>query len=192
MDLISELRWRPTIADPTYIGWFTVAAYAIGAVLSALVARRKDDRDPKIHGQRSKLWLAATVVMAVLCVDRQLYLHTLLTAIGRVIAQHQGWYGQRGGAQKWSVVTALIGAAIFGCWFIWRFHALWAGHWLLATGLSLLLTLTVVRVISFHPVDVFLHTTILGLRMNRALELAGILLVSLAALKERSGRSNLH
>ncbi|MGB8166971.1 MAG: hypothetical protein WCF18_05730 [Chthoniobacteraceae bacterium] len=185
MNFIPELRWQPSFADPTFMGWLTVVAYAVGAALAALAARRTEGRDSGGQKRVSTLWVAVTVLMACLCVNKQLYLHSLLTDLGRVAFERQGWYGHRQGLQEWSVVGVLAGAGIVGCWLVLRFHTFWASHRLLVAGSLLLLTLMVVRAISFHPVDVFLHTTILGLRMNRALELTGIALISAAALKER-------
>jgi hypothetical protein len=63
-------------------------------------------------------------------------------------------------------------------------------HKLLAAGSLFLLTFIVVRAISFHHVDEFLRTKILGFKMNWALELTGIFLVSLAAARERAGSPN--
>lgn len=185
MDFISELRWRPTIADPTLLGWFTVAAYASGAVLAVMAALGGTESDTELKKRNRTLWLAIAVLLAGLGVNRQLYLQSLVTEIGRLLAQHQSWYGHRQGFQESAVVAVLMGAGAFAGWLIWRFNAFCVNHRLLMAGLLLLLTLLVVRTISFHPVDVVLRATILGLRLNRALELTGILLVSLAAINER-------
>ena len=48
-----------------------------------------------------------------------------------------------------------------------------------------LLTFIVVRAISFHHFDLFLKARVGGLKMNWVLELGGIALVALAALRER-------
>jgi hypothetical protein len=81
MNFLKEIRWEPTIGDPTFMGWFTVAAYAVAALLAARVWLRK----------REKIWLLVTIGMAGLCVNKQLDLQSLITAIGRVIAWHEGW-----------------------------------------------------------------------------------------------------
>ena len=186
MDVITELQWRPTIGDPTVMGWFTVTAYAAGGVLAALSGWAARSGDAAHQGARNngRLWLAVAVVMAYLCVNKQFDLQSLLTDIGRVTARHQGWYGQRRVFQKWFVAGLLAGAGAFACWFIWRCRAFWNGHRLLAAGSLFLLTFIVVRAVSFHHVDAILGTRLFDFKVNWALELTGILLISVAAARE--------
>ena len=188
MASISELTWRPTIGDPSFMGWFTVAAYALGAVLAALAGWGNTGGNSRHHAPRKWLWLTVAVVMAGLCVNKQLDLQSLLTDIGRVISRHQGWYEQRRHFQKWFVLGVLGAAVVFACWFIWRFREFWMSHKLLTGGSLFLLTFLVVRAISFHHFDVVIRTTVFGVRMNWFLELTGIFLISLAALRERTAR----
>jgi hypothetical protein len=187
MDFISEIRWRPTIGDPGFMGWFTVAAYAVGGGLAAVAGWRQVSGDRKFQGPMGRVWLAVTVLLACLCVNKQLDLQSLFTEIGRVIAYHQGWYEQRRGFQKWFVLGILAVAAVLGIWFISRFPGFWRSHKLLTVGLLFLLTFIVVRAVSFHHVDVFLNTRVFNFKMNWVLELTGIFLVGLAALRERPG-----
>ena len=158
------------------MGWFTVFAYAVAAV----VAWRA------WAGNRDRLWLGTALLMTFLCFNKQFDLQSLLTDIGREFARHGDWYERRRDVQKWFVLGVLAGAALFSGWFVWRFHAFLLGHKLLTAGLVFLLTFVVVRAISFHHVDVFLKTSVAGLRMNGILELTGIFLVGLAAWRERS------
>jgi hypothetical protein len=189
MDFFSDLSWRPTIGDPSFMGWLTVAAYALGAALAALASSKLAGSDDKIHRREKWVWAAVAVVMAVLCVNKQLDLQSLLTDIGRTLSRHEGWYEQRREFQKVFVVGVLFASGVFGCWFIWRFREFWTGHKLLAGGMLFLLTFIVVRAISFHRVDMFLGTRVIGVKMNWALELTGIFLISLAATRERMGMS---
>ncbi len=176
MNILNEFRWRPEIGDPSFMGWFTVAAYAMGAILAA----RQWSRG------RDKIWLAVALGMALLCVNKQLDLQSLFTDIGRVASRHMGWYKQRHIFQKWFVLGVLAGAGISGIFFIWRFNAFWVRHKLLTTGVFFLLTFIVVRAISFHHFDRFLKVSLGGVRMNWALELGGIFLISLAAVREQT------
>lgn len=80
MNLLHEIQWRPTIGDPTFMGWFTVAMYAVAMVLAARVWWIK----------KKRAWLFVAIVMAGLCVNKQFDLQSLFTDIGRVIAWHQG------------------------------------------------------------------------------------------------------
>ena len=50
------------------------------------------------------------------------------------------------------------------------------------------MTFIAVRAVSFHHVDVFLKSAVGGVRMNWALELGGIFLIGLAAVREAAAR----
>lgn len=189
MDFISEISWRPTIGDPNFMGWFTVAAYGFCAVLAAVASWRKQAGDSPAVRRMKRLWLGVAFLMACLCVNKQLDLQSLFTDIGRVISRHEGWYEQRREFQKWFVLGVLAGSGFFAYWFIWRYREFWVKHRLLAGGLLFLLTFIVVRAISFHHFDMVISSRLLGVKMNWVFELTGILLVSLAAAKELRPRS---
>lgn len=178
MNFLNETRWRPTIGDPSFMGWFTVFAYATGAILAARAWLKSDDR----------IWLAVALGMAALCVNKQLDLQSLFTDIGRLASYHEGWYERRREFQKWFVVGAIAGAGVFSGLFIWRFHAFCVRHKLLTAGVLFLVTFIVVRAISFHHVDSFLKVNLLGVKMNWALELGGIFLVTAAAVRAPVGQ----
>lgn len=186
MDFVSELRWRPVIGDPSFMGWLTVASYALGAVLAAVAAwsKAREQPAPGGDGREARLWLGVAMAMACLCVNKQLDLQSLLTDVGRVAARHQGWYEHRRAFQAWFVVGLIMASAAFCWWSLRRYTAFWTSHKALAAGLLFLLTFLLVRAISFHHVDAFLGTRVLGFKANWALELTGILLVGLAAARE--------
>lgn len=182
---MSYIRWRPTIGDPSFMGWFTVWAYGAAAVLAAWAAKRTRADHMIEGGPRVRtLWIGVTLLLAFLCLNKQLDLQSLLTDIGRAIAKAQGWYGERRAAQRLFVFSVLGGSAIFAAWFSWRFRFFWLDHGLLVAGLLFLLTFVAVRAVSFHHVDRFLATGLSGVRMNWALELTGIFLVAAAAVRE--------
>jgi hypothetical protein len=174
MEFLLKIRWRPEIGDPSIMGWVTVLAYAVAAVLAWRAG----------SAGRERIWLGTAVLMALLCVNKQFDLQSLLTDIGREIARHGGWYDDRRRVQKGFVLAVLAGAGLLGGWFVWRFRDFLARRKLLAAGLFLLLTFIVVRAISFHHVDVFLKRGVAGVRMNWLLELGGISLVIVAAWRE--------
>jgi hypothetical protein len=177
MNLLNELRWRPEIGDPSFMGWLTVAAYGIVALLAARVWFKGQDW----------IWLAVALGMTALCVNKQLDLQSLLTDIGRVAANHLGWYEQRRRLQKWFVLGTLAASVVFSGWFIRRYKGFSGRHKLLTSGVLFLVTFIVIRAISFHHFDSFLKVELAGVRMNRALELGGIFLIGTAALLEKPG-----
>jgi hypothetical protein len=174
MRFLDELRWRLEIGDPTFMGWFTVAAYAVGAILAARAWRVSTNW----------IWLAVALAMAGLCLNKQLDLHSLVTDLGRVMSSHQGWYEHRREFQKWFILGGIGGCAGFGGWFIWRYHEFLQRHRLLAVGVLLLATYILLRAISFHHLDTFLALDLGGLKLGWVLELGGIFLVIAAAVRE--------
>jgi hypothetical protein len=183
MDFLQQIRWRPTIGDPSVMGWLTVLAYGLAA-LTAWLAARRAARAPGMARGSSGLWLLVALLMTGLCLNKQLDLQSLFTAIGRAIAWKQGWYEDRREFQKIFVI-AVLGASALGTGLLaLLFRDFWKRHLLLAAGLVSLLTFIVVRAISFHHVDVFLGQRVSGMKMNWVLELTGIGLVWLAALRE--------
>jgi len=183
VDFLSQVRWRPTIGDPGFMGWFTVWAYAACAVLAAVAALRAGDR--RVPESRMKLrvvWFLVALLMGFLCINKQLDLQSLLTDLGRAAAKQEGWYGHRRGVQQVFVFCVLGGAGAFTAGLATRFRSFWASHALLLIGLIFTLTFIVVRAISFHHVDQFLHLRFEGLKLNWILELTGIALVTAAAV----------
>jgi hypothetical protein len=174
IDIMQEFRWRPKIGDPSFMGWFTVVAYGVAALLAGGVYLRRKDR----------IWIAVAVGLAVLCINKELDLQSLFTDIGRVASRHLGVYEQRRHYQKWFVLGTVAGAGIFAAWFMIRHYRFWFRYKLLSSGLMFLMTFIVVRAISFHHFDMFLKSSLFGVRMNWALELGGIFLVTLAAVAE--------
>ena len=176
MDLLLEIRWRPGIGDPSPMGWFTVAAYALAAFLAWRAWRF----------ERRRIWLGVAVAMALLCANKQFDLQSLFTDIGREVARSFDQYENRRRFQRVFVIGLLAVVAVFAPLFAWKHRAFLAGHKLLAAGFVFLLTFIVVRAISFHHVDAILKTPRAGgLKLNWILELAGIALVALGALRER-------
>jgi hypothetical protein len=178
MHFLREIRWRPEIGDPSFMGWFTVFAYLAVAVLAARAWQLKKER----------IWLAVALGMLALCVNKQFDLQSLFTDIGRVIAWHQGWIENRRAVQKWFVLGIVAGAGLLGSWVVWRFNGFWRRHLLLAAGLLFLSTFIVVRAISFHHFDSILKLSFLGMKVNWILELGGIFLIGLAAVREPLAR----
>ncbi len=173
-------HWRPTIGDPSVMGWFTVGAYAAGAALAFWAARPHPAND-----RRSVFfWGMVGLLMVLLAINKQLDLQTLLTEIGRQTAKHQGWMEQRRSVQFWFIVgfSTLATAGFLGFAFFMRN---WFRRFMPAfIGLFILLSFIIIRAASFHHVDQFLDVRILHVRMNWILELSGIFIVMAAAVAD--------
>lgn len=180
---VVQLHWHLGIGDPTFMGWLTVAAYGLAAAACFIAASRDRAGEPREVRTRRRMWLAIGLVMSFLCVNKQLDLQTLFTDFGRVVAARGGWYGQRRAVQLAFVVAVMgAGAAMIG-YVVWKIRKLFGESVLVPIGLCALVVFVVIRAASFHHVDVLLMSRVLGVRMNWILELGGIALVGLGALR---------
>ncbi len=187
-EFFSQIYWRPRIGDPTFMGWLTVVAYGLTAILCFVAALKRTAaaagaaaaEDAEARRQR-RMWMGVAVLMAFLCVNKQLDLQSLLTNVGRIIANRGGWYEQRRTIQFWFVVAVgLVSVAAF-VFLVWKTRSVFRGRTLLLIGLSMLLLFVVMRAASFHHVGVFLGWRVVGLKLNWLLELGSIALVAVSA-----------
>jgi hypothetical protein len=183
MSFLHYLQWRPGIGDPSFMGWLTVAAYAVAAVTAWLASHRVGGAHDSSAGS-VRLWILIAMLMGALCINKQLNLLSLVTDIGRAIAREHGWYDRRHEFQKWLVAVVVAISLVIGVALSLKFRRPLKRHLLLAAGLVFLLTFIAVRAISLDSIDVSLGFTVLGVRMNWLFELTGIFLVWLAAIIE--------
>ena len=181
-EFVSQIRWRPQIGDPGFMGWLTVAAYAAGAVLCFIAAHRcLVTADAGETRRRRRMWLGIGVLMSFLCINKQLDLQSLFTDVGRVLATHEGWYNQRRMVQRWFVIAVAAAGAMTFVIMAWKIRSVLRESIVLLLGLTSLLTFIVIRAASFHHFDVFIRSELLGVRVNWVLELGGIALIALSA-----------
>jgi hypothetical protein len=194
-EFISQIYWRPRIGDASLMGWLTVAAYGLTAVLCLMVALKQSAElggsqaigfsgaEDKAAPLQRRLWLGVAILMAFLCLNKQLDLQSLLTNIGRIVAKQGGWYNQRRTIQFWFVVAIGLASVAAFVFLAWKSRSIFRGRTLLLLGLSMLLLFVVMRAASFHHVGVFLEQRILGLKLNWILELGSIALVAVSAVQ---------
>jgi len=183
-EFVSQIRWRPQIGDPSFMGWFTVAAYAAAAVLCFIAAHRGLVAADAGETRRSRrIWWSVAVLMAFLCINKQLDLQSLFTDVGRVLANREGWYGQRRTVQLWFVIAVAAAGILTFVIAARKIKSVLREGILLLLGLSWLLIFIIVRAASFHHVGVLLGSELLGIRVNWILELSGIALIALSAAR---------
>ena len=194
-EFISQIYWRPRIGDASFMGWLTVAAYGLTAILCLVAAFKQNaeaggSKASGIAGAEDKrarlqhrLWLGIAVLMALLCLNKQLDLQSLLTNIGRIVAKQGGWYDERRTVQFWFVVAIALAGIAAIAFLLWKTRSIFRGRTLLLFGLSMLLLFVVMRAVSYHQVGVFLGKQILGLKLNWILELGSIALVAVSAVQ---------
>ena len=172
--------WRPQIGDPTFMGWFTVAAYFLCAIVafSATFFIRREERKAFLF------WGMIAFIMILLGINKQLDLQSLFTEIGRQVAKKQGWMEERRIVQFWFIVgfgaTAITGFILFTV----VMRNVFRRFRLAFIGLFFLVSFIIIRAASFHHFDEAIHFRIFNTKMNWILELGGIFWVTLAGIKE--------
>ncbi len=151
--LCMSARWHVTIGDPTVAGWAVCALYA-GAAITAIVVLRRARFDQNHRRQTQALWALIAGVMAALALNKQLDLQSLLTALGRCLAQDQGWYENRRLVQRDFMIalaslTAVAGGALF-----WMLRGSLRQNLLPLSGLAALAGLIVIRAGQFFHIFV--------------------------------------
>jgi len=185
-------RWVPGIGDPTMIGWVTVAAYFICALLCFAAARKRQyvvikrqdvDSNPRLF------WLLLALLLIALGFNKQLDLQSLFTQIGRDIAMQQGWYEDRAVVQTLFIVAlGLLGMMFLVLTIVLLRHCN-SKVKLALIGCVFLFLFILTRATSFHKVDQLLGVSFAETKVNWILELGGtgiIVVAALAVLIDRS------
>jgi len=165
--------WQPTIGDPSVMGWFTVVAYAVTAIVAFSVAWSERGR------LDSTFWIGTGVLLAFLAINKQLDLQSALTASGRCVAQIQGWYQDRRQVQAlfiFILLLAITGALVVLIIRSWR-RLPRIGVALV--GLVFLAGFVAIRAVGFHHMDSLIGFAPGGIRMNWIFELGGIGIIAL-------------
>jgi hypothetical protein len=174
--------WSPGIGDPTIGGWATVGLY-IGA--AATVWRLLKDVDFTHKNGERWVWRGLLLGLIALGINKQLDLQSALTEIGRITAQHQGWYDHRGAVQEAFIAgTGILGLTLMAALIVlaWGAHATTLAA--LAGGFVLLVFITV-RAASFHHIDRLLDLDLGGLKYNWLVEMGALAWILVSALRRR-------
>ncbi len=176
-------EWHLGIGDPTPMGWFIAFAYM--AVCAGGAILWNNERKAKSRGQTASplFWFVLTVSLLFLGINKQLDLQTLLNDIGRRMARSEGWYDQRKTYQAiFIAAVAACGLFVLGV-FLWLARRQWKRDFIALLGTVFLYVFVLIRASSIHHVDVMLHWRFLGWNWNWVLELGGIVVVGIGALR---------
>ena len=108
-----QFNWTPGIGDPSIRGWVTVVLYLACAFVCWRTARKLSEQAPN-RTEELRIWWCVSVLFTVLGINKQLDLQTALTELGRIIAQHQGWYAHRQTVQLAFIVVHCIDERALG------------------------------------------------------------------------------
>jgi hypothetical protein len=165
--------WSPGIGDPTPTGWLTVVGYLAACAL----AWRAASRDPG----NAPAWRGIALFCALLALNKQLDLQSLLTAVARENAVAHGWYERRRAVQAAFILALGAGSSAAALGLLWLARGRGAALRGAACGVTFLFLFVSVRAASFHHMDAFLRVSLFAVTMNHALEIGGIALIGLAA-----------
>ena len=132
-----------------------------------------------------------SVGLFFLGLNKQLDLQSWFTAVIKAIAWEKGVYELGRRAQVYFIAgLALVSLVIFVA-IAWIFRHVWRHYWLLLLGLLFIARFIVVRAATFYGVSLpQLSQFTGGLRINGILEIAGALVIALAAyLNIRRGQT---
>ena len=177
--------WQPGIGDPTFMGWFTVFAYALAAALCVRAAIRSADLPQPQRTPATRLWIGLGALFVVLAINKQLDLQSWFTGVGRDLARSEGWYENRRTVQFVFIVALAVGGFATLCALAWLTRRAWRTAGLALIGTGFLITFVIIRAASFHHFDEFIGFEVVGVRMNWVLELGGIACVTIAAWRVR-------
>jgi hypothetical protein len=175
-------NWNRRIGDPTVMGWVTVGAYFLAALLLWIQWRQA----PMLYREHLRthrlLLLFFAVSMFALGINKQLDVQTWLTNVGRDISKAQGWWDNRRVAQA----IVLAGIIAGGCGLmlvILRAGGVIKAHRLAMFGFLVLVLFVITRASSFFQMDRLINFRILGFRMNWLFELIGIGIIGASAIR---------
>ena len=182
-------RWSPGLGDNHPMGWLTVLVYLVAAIMSARAAlalsRRGGAGEQGATRRERSFWWIACAILAVLAVNKQLDLQSLLTMVGRCHASLAGWYENRRDVQRAFIWVVAGGGAVLLILLTVLLRGILGRVWLALLGLGFVCGFVVIRAASFHHMDVLIGSTAMGLRVNWLLELPGPLLVIAVAWRRR-------
>jgi len=182
LDNLTAGRWVPSIGDPTFLGWFTLAAYVVSAALCAAYARRLDRSTCRRRLKRNRLlWWGLALALVVLGINKQLDLQSLFTAIARGLARDQGWYRERRSVQLWFIVSAAAIGVTMLFLTVLAMHRDWRRNGLALFGIAFLAGFILIRAASFQHVDAWLMGYVGALRVNWIVEILGIVCIGTSA-----------
>ena len=171
-------RWQLVIGDPNLAGWSITAAYACAAVCAVIVLRRTAF-DPAHRRQRQVLWGLIAGLMTALALNKQLDLQSLMTALGRCVAQEQGWYENRRMVQSDFIVGLIAAAALAGAAMLWMLRGSIRQNLLPLSGMAALAGFVLIR--AGHILHIFVpdqvNTDFLLHELTSVLELLCPLLI---------------
>jgi hypothetical protein len=184
VELGSSIQWQPHIGDPTLLGWLTVVAYLLAAVVCAVCAWQADKIfEDAYTWQHRLIWGVLAIGLLFLGINKQLDLQTWFTAVIKETAWEYGLYDLGRRAQVYFIAGMALVSLVVLTVLAWTFRHVWRHYWLLLLGLLFIARFIITRAAGFYGVSLpRLSQFTGGFQINWLLEITGALLIGLAAL----------
>jgi hypothetical protein len=178
LDVFFEaIGWYPKIGDATLMGWLTVFFYFATFILSLKVVSVSESIFTEQLKVQKQFWIIISCLMFLLCINKQLDLQSLLTALGRFILKEQGLYDYKRLLQVVFIASIFLAALIGFLFIVKKLYKVAKKEMLAIFGIVFLLMFILIRASSFHNIDSFIGYSLLGFKMNWFIELSGIGLI---------------
>jgi hypothetical protein len=175
--------WLPGIGDPTFVGWFTVFAYAMATWSCYRLRNRFSAQADAIRRKERRFWGVMAGILFFLCINKQLDLQTAMTEFFRGLAKSEGWYDIRYKFQVAFIAAMVLSLPILIWLMFYVARRLPVSSRLAGSGLIFIGVYVLVRASSFHHMDRLISTSVLQFRLNWLFELGGIAVVLWGARK---------
>jgi hypothetical protein len=164
--------------NPSF-SWIIVSIYILVGALTLIKANRYPSGS-SIYS----FWIILTGVLIVLAIVRQFQLHDQLSNFGRHLSLHNGLYSIRRYLQL-TTLLALLSISI-GMIIHWNRNCdsdASSGRSLVFVGTGLLLIIWILRTVSYHYTDQFIHFHLGMISISSILELSGLLAITFDIMK---------
>jgi hypothetical protein len=184
--ILEKNGWKLCIGDPYPLAWIIFTGYIISSVLCYYIgfSLNKINKGSKEKGDII-FWYGLSAILFFLGINKQLDLQTLFVAIGRSLANYQGWFDIRRGVQKIFIIgfffisiISFIGLGIFLKKQVFK-------NFYIILGVIMIVSYVLIRASTFNHIDFIPENlrVIYSIHMKYVLELFGILLVFYGAFK---------
>jgi hypothetical protein len=186
---VSKQAADAAAAEPWTLGWLIVLLYLAGGALCLWTGRREQQAQLRAYEVRVPwFWLFLGGLLILLGLAKMLGVQEWVDDIGRGVAREEGVYQDR--RQFQNLVIGLVGGIggmvglVAVAALVWLVRRVWQRYVVPLVGAVYLVVFVLIRAVSLHQVDHALaDNSMCGVTLNAWLEILGIVLVVVPALK---------
>lgn len=183
LSFLSE--WLSRSGDTTFWSWVITLLYAItilGSVYYVIKIRGEE------NGDRRFLWIAISLFLVGMGVNKQLDLQILLTMVGSFIAEHLGWYEYRRVVQKIFTIGVLVCVSGAGGLILFRIRRIIRHSLVELSGAAILVFFAAIRMGSINHLNKAIAFEQEKISHIHGIELAGLAVILFALLNNLKNR----